>query len=196
MNVYDFDQTLFNPDSSFLFTVTCLKKYPKLFFRILPGVAVKAIGKLMGKSGTKELKEKIFAFLPYLDNVDDEVNAFWEKNGNRIENWYLAQKHEDDLIISASPEFLLSPVCKRLGVKLISTRMDKHTGKIIGENCSNTEKVRRLYEEYPEAVIDEFYSDSLIDTPLAKLARKAFIVRYDKLSPWPDKVRRYKKSTP
>lgn len=187
MNVYDFDQTLFNPDSSFLFTVTCLKKYPKLFFRILPGVAVKAIGKLINKSGTKELKEKIFAFLPYLDNVDDEVNEFWEKNGNRIEKWYLAQKQEDDLIISASPEFLLIPICKRLGVKFISTRMDKHTGKIIGENCSNTEKVRRLYEEYPEAVIDEFYSDSLIDTPLAKLASKAFIVRYDKLSPWPDK---------
>lgn len=187
MNVYDFDQTLFNPDSSFLFTVTCLKKYPSLFFRILPGVTGKAIGKLMKKNGTKELKEKIFAFLPYLDNVDEEVSEFWKKNGGRIEQWYLAQKQDDDLIISASPEFLLAPVCQRLGVKLISTRMDKKTGKIEGENCSNTEKVRRLYEEFPEAVIDEFYSDSLIDTPLAKLARKAFIVRYDRLTPWPDK---------
>lgn len=187
MNVYDFDQTLFNPDSSFLFTITCLKKYPGLFFRILPGVTVKAIGKLLGKASTKELKEKIFAFLPYLDNVDDEVAEFWAKNGDRIERWYLAQKRNDDLIISASPEFLLTPVCKRLGVQYIATRMDKKTGKIKGENCSNTEKVRRLYEEYPDAVINEFYSDSLIDAPLAKLARKAFVVRYDRLTPWPDK---------
>ena len=190
MNVYDFDETLFNPDSSFLFTVTCLKKYPGLFFKVFPDMAVKAVGRLLKLSTTKELKEKIFAFLPYLDDVDAEVAEFWARNGGRIEKWYLAQKRDDDLIISASPEFLLAPICERLGVRLICTKMDKYTGRIIGENCSNKEKVRRLYEEYPDAVVDEFYSDSLIDTPLAELAASAYIVDHDRLRPWPDKKRR------
>lgn len=190
MNVYDFDKTLFNPDSSFLFTVTCLKKYPSLALRILPGVMIKGIGKLLKLSTTKELKEKIYAYLPYLDDIDGEVEEFWERNGGKIEKWYLERKQDDDLVISASPEFLLLPICNRLGVRLLATKMDKHTGRITGENCSNKEKVRRLYKAYPNAVVDEFYSDSLIDDPLAQLASSAYIVDHDKLTPWPGKKRK------
>lgn len=189
MNVYDFDQTIFNPDSSYLFTLTCLKKHPRLVFRILPGVAVKGVGKLLKLSTTKELKEKIFAFLPFLDDVDGEIAEFWVHNADRIEKWYLERKQDDDLIISASPEFLLAPICERLGVRLLCTKMDKHTGRITGENCSNKEKVRRLYEAYPDAVVDEFYSDSLIDAPLAAIAGSAYIVDHDRLMPWPGKSR-------
>ena len=32
--------------------------------------------------------------------------------------------------------------------------------------------------------IDEFYSDSVSDAPLAKLAKKAFLVEDNKLLPW------------
>jgi phosphoserine phosphatase len=42
--------------------------------------------------------------------------------------------------------------------------------------------VRRLKEAYPEVVIDRFYSDSRADTPLAKLAREAFLVKGNDLS--------------
>ena len=74
-----------------------------------------------------------------------------------------------------------------LGVGLIATPMDKHTGKILGENCHDTEKVRRFQEQYPGEHTECFYSDSLSDTPMAELADRAFLVTKGKLSPWPGK---------
>ena len=113
------------------------------------------------------------------------MKDFWEENRHRLAKWYLRQKRSNDVIISASPEFLLRPICDELGVRLIGTRMDKHSGKISGENCHDKEKVRRFYEEFPGACTEEFYSDSLSDTPMAEIAQRAYIVRKEKLSPWP-----------
>ena len=121
-----------------------------------------------------------------IDNIDEVVKAFWEENIGGIGNWYLNQKKDDDIIISASPYFLLEPVCKKLGIALIATPMDRKTGKILGNNCHDSEKVRRFYEEYPGAHTENFYSDSLSDSPMAEIADKAFMVTKHKLSPWPN----------
>ena len=55
---------------------------------------------------------------------------------------------------------------------------------INGENCWGEEKVKRLYEKFPNAKCEEFYSDSLSDTPLAELADKAMIIRGNELIEW------------
>lgn len=187
MNTYDFDQTIYEPDSSYSFVMYCLRRHTGAVMGALPGVAVTGVKYLLKKSDTKALKEKVFSFLPYLDDVDDTVEKFWKEHWSGIGEWYLAQKRDDDIIISASPEFLLEPAAKALGVRLIATRMDKNTGKIEGANCHDVEKVRRFREEYPGAHTEEFYSDSLSDTPMAELADRAFLVDKGKLSPWPEK---------
>jgi phosphoserine phosphatase len=64
--------------------------------------------------------------------------------------------------------------------------MNPYTGKIHGLNCHDEEKVRRFRLEVPEGHIENFYSDSLSDTPLAKLADRAWLVKKGKLSPWPE----------
>ena len=93
-------------------------------------------------------------------------------------------KQPTDIIISASPEFLLKPICDKLGVTMLATKVDNKTGLFDGENCHGQEKVRRLHEIYPGAEIDEFYSDLYCDTPLARLAKKAYIVKGERLTPW------------
>ena len=100
MNVYDFDQTVFQPDSSYCFVMYCLRHYPRAVLHCLPGVS--------------------------------------------------------------------------------------YTGKIHGLNCHDEEKVRRFRLEVPEGHIENFYSDSLSDSPLAKLADRAWLVKKGKLSPWPE----------
>ena len=187
MNTYDFDETIFNPDSSFAFIMFCWKKFPCKMLRTLPAVALKALAYRLDKSKAKELKEKLFAFLPTVKDIDAIVDEFWACHQEGIGKWYLDQKKEDDIIISASPEFLLKPIAEQLGVRLIATPMDKYTGKICGLNCHDSEKVRRFYETYPDAHTEEFYSDSLSDTPMAMIADKAFMVRKGVLSPWPNK---------
>ena len=187
MNTYDFDETIFNPDSSFAFIMYCLRKYPGKVLRVLPGAGLMALKYKLKLAETKKLKEQLFSFLPYLDDVDRVVDEFWACHQQGVGEWYLKQKKDDDIIISASPEFLLKPMADKLGVRLIATPMDKHSGKIIGKNCHDVEKVRRFYEAYPDAHTEEFYSDSLSDTPMAEIAEKAFLEKKGKLSPWPGK---------
>ena len=88
-------------------------------------------------------------------------------------------------MISASPEFLLEPICERLGIKnLIASRVDCKTGIYNGENCYGEEKVNRLNEIFPNIKINEFYSDSYSDQPLASLSKSAFLVLGSKLYKW------------
>lgn len=187
MNCYDFDQTIFYPDSSYCFVMHCLRRYPGKVLRAAPGAAWAGLRHLLGRAETKEVKEKTFAFLRLLDDVDGEVARFWAENRGRIAGWYLRQRREDDLIISASPEFLLRPMAVELGFDLIATDMDMHSGKIFGKNCHDEEKVRRFREEYPRGHVEEFYSDSMSDAPMARLADKAFlVVKGETLRPWPE----------
>lgn len=187
MNSYDFDKTVFYPDSSFCFVRYCLVHHPLAVISSAPKILYIFIKRLFKKADTKALKESSFGFLKKIEDVDGEVRRFWEKNSGRMQSWYLKQKRDDDIIISASPEFLLKPMTDKLNVRLIGTRMDKKTGKIIGSNCHDYEKVVRLRDTCPEAEIDEFYSDSLSDSPMAEIAEKAFLVKKGDLSPWPEK---------
>lgn len=187
MNCYDFDKTIFNPDSSVLFTYYCILHHPVAMLHSLPPTIHYGIKYLFKKTDFSTLKEKMYVFLKYLDDVDEDVKRFWDKRSSRIEKWYLNQKRDDDIIISASPEFLLQPVADMLKVRLIATKIDKHTGIMDGKNCKGAEKVKRLRLEYPDAVVDDFYSDSLSDTPMAEIAKRAFIVNKSDLKPWPNK---------
>ena len=80
---------------------------------------------------------------------------------------------------------MLKPICEKLGIKhLIASRVDPKTGKYSGENCHGKEKVRRFYEIFGKTEVDEFYSDSHSDEPMAKIAKKAFLVKGEAVSPW------------
>ena len=186
MNVYDFDQTIFNPDSSYCFVRYCLRRFPRAVLPSLPQAAGKGMLCLIHQADTRSLKEQVFSFLQNLDNVEEIVSEFWSDHFSGIAPWYLRQRKPDDLIISASPEFLLRPVAEELGVSLIATRMDRYTGRIIGNNCHDAEKVCRFLREYPDVTVDTFYSDSLSDSPMAWFAREAFLVRDGQLQPWPE----------
>ena len=127
----------------------------------------------------------MYRFLKYVPDINNVLEEFWDKHEKNILDYYKAQKKEDDIIISASPEFLLEPICRRLGInQLIASRVDRFSGKYIGENCWGAEKVVRLKEKYNITRCEEFYSDSYSDSPLAQISDRAFIVRRNELSPW------------
>ena len=182
MNVYDFDKTIFRGDSTARFFGFCLKRHP-LIARRLPVVSFEALLLLTGKTDKTGFKGRLFSFLRNIPDVEAEVAAFWSENAGRIKPWYLAQKRPDDLVISAGPEFLLRPVCPRL----IASRVDPKTGAYSGRNCDGEEKLLRFRSEFGDAAIDAFYSDSMSDAPLAKAAARAYLVKGDQVSPWPDR---------
>ena len=180
MNVYDFDNTIFRGDSTARFFLFCLRRRPRMARR-LPGLAVNAALLLSGRLDKTGFKGGLFSFLNDIPDAEGMVTAFWAENECRVKPWYLAQKQPDDLVISASPEFLLKPVCPLL----IASRIDPKTGRYTGRNCDGAEKLHRFREEYGEAPVEAFYSDSLSDAPMARIAKRAFLVKGDRVMPWP-----------
>lgn len=175
MNVYDFDGTIYAGDSTIDFFLFALKTKPSLI-RFLPKQIIGFFRYSLRLINKTQLKEYFFSFLSAID-ADALLESFWSKNHNKIYNWYLQQQESDDIIISASPEFLLTPICQRLGIKnLIASKVDPRSGRFLGENCRGQEKVRRLEEERRITHINRFYSDSRSDLPLAKIAKEAFFV--------------------
>lgn len=182
MNVYDFDQTIYHGDSTGDFIGYCIRKYPKVLVT-LPYTVWSFFLYIFGVLDKTRFKERMYRFLKYVPIGAEE--CFWDEHIEKIKPWYREQYREDDVVISASPEFLVKPACERLGIKTVmATKVDRNSGKTDGLNCHDTEKVRRLYEWDKNAKINEFYSDSFADEPLAELANHAFMVRGDKRIKW------------
>lgn len=184
MNVYDFDKTIYDGDSSIDFYAYNLSKswviallWPS---QLMVGVLYKL--KLIDKTLMKQIFYAYFRFIP---NIDKRLDGFWKANRSKIKAFYATTKKEDDIIVSASPEFMLEPICRELGVRLIASRVDKRNGVYTGKNCFGEEKVKRFRKLYPDAVIEVFYSDSLSDSPMAKIANEAVFVVGEQLNPWP-----------
>lgn len=185
MNIYDFDKTIYDGDSTFDFIKYCAVRYPKTVITAFPTLA--AFIKYKAGLYTKtQFKEVMYRFLKYIPDIDEALAVFWDKHECNILEYYKNQQRDDDIIISASPEFLLEPVCERLNISnLIASRVNKKTGEYTGENCWGKEKVKRLKEKYGVTECENFYSDSFSDTPLAEIAKEnAYIVRRNKLTLW------------
>lgn len=197
MNVYDFDNTIYDGDSTKDFYLFCLKKQPNIIFCIFhQGWSLfKYIFNFIEKD---EFKEGFYIFLKKLKDTDKYINEFWDKNQTKIKPFYKKQQQKSDIIISASPEFLLKPICERLNIKhLIASLVDKNTGKLLSKNCYGEEKVPRFKEHFDTNNINEFYTDSSSDLPLTKLAKNSFMVKKDKIITWdeykPSKLTKIKK---
>ena len=187
MNVYDFDKTIFPTDCTIGFGIWCMNRHPKLWFTFFPKMIVTLIRRKAGKIPEYLLQRRLFSFLTQVDDFDVQIERYWDKNEKKIAPWYLAQKRPDDLIISASPSCIIGPIAKRLGVNFMATEYDREFGVFTNNLMYAKEKAKYIFDHgFP--MIENFYSDSLSDTPLALCAEKAYLVsnKARTVKPWPD----------
>lgn len=181
VNAYDFDGTIYDGDSSVDFYKFCFKKkkrickywFKQLWFLILY---------ILGFKTKTEIKEVFFSFLNEFEEIDSMIDEFWKKNFCKIKAWYLKKDHSNDVIISASPEFLLQIPAQKLQVKkLIASDVDQKTGKFLKENCHGEEKVRRIKKWNSKVVVEEMYTDSCVDLPMIQLSKKGYMVKKNRI---------------
>ena len=187
MNVYDFDGTIFPSDCSVGFCIWCMNRHPKLWFTFAPKAIKNVILKKKGKLSEAAMQRKFFSYLTMIDDFDKQIERYWDKNEKKIAPWYLAQKRSDDLIISASPDCIIGPIAKRLGVNYMATEYDREFGVYLNNMMYAKEKAKYIIDHgFP--MIDNFYSDSLADTPLALCAEKAHLVtkKASTVVDWPE----------
>lgn len=184
VNVYDFDNTIYKRDSAKSFYLFVIKRHPSILFRSLPRQIVSLVKYKLRKISKEEFKSIYFSFIQHI-NVAQEINAFIEIEKHNTAQWYLDQKQMTDVIISASPEFIVRPFMEKFDIEnVIASKVDDKTGNFVSRNCYGEEKVKRFKKMYSTEKIDNFYSDSLTDLPLAQLAKSAYMVRGEKLKLW------------
>lgn len=187
MNVFDFDKTIYDGDSTVDLCLYLMGRYPAVIGDFISNIPV-VIRYKRGKISKTEMKESLYKCFRRVPDMEAELSRFWDKHIKNIEKWYLEVKREDDVVISASPEFLLSECCRRLGIKhLIASRVDSKTGKYNGLNCYGAEKPKRFDERFGEArrsEIESFYSDSYSDAPLAVISQKAYLIKKHRPIEW------------
>jgi phosphatidylglycerophosphatase C len=184
MNVYDWDNTIYRGDSTAGFVLYAYGHRPLTWLSI-PRTAV--CGLLYGLHLMKKLtfKQNLYHMFVFIPDMETFVEKYTSSHLNHVKAWYLEQQKGDDLVISASPDFLIRSFCRKIGIQhVMASVVDPHTGRYSGLNCHGQEKVRRYREVYGDTPITEFYSDSRSDAPLAALAEKAFLVRGEERSPW------------
>ncbi len=183
INAYDFDETIYDGDSSVDFYLYCLKRKPSII--IMAPIQIYGALLYFLKIKNKDfMKERIFSFLKRINNIDDYIEDFWIKHKKNIKEWYLKQKKKTDVIISASPEFLLKPLEKELGVeRIIATKVNKYTGKFESRNCHDYQKIKRYESEMRRKNdIKRFYSDSIkSDKAMFEYALEAYLVKKNKI---------------
>ena len=187
MNVYDFDGTIFPTDCSIDFCLWCMKRNPKLWVTWLPRMMKTLVLYKMGKVKNHRLQRELFSYLTMIDDFDEQIERYWDKNEKRIAPWYLAQKKPDDLIISASPDCIIGPIAKRLGVNCVASEFDREFA-VFTNNLMYAKEKARYISDHGFPMIDNFYSDSLTDTPIALCAEKAHLVKNNASTvvDWPD----------
>lgn len=178
MNVYDFDGTIYDGDSGVDFMKYIFFKKPIFMtWHLVKSLKYVFLYQLK-RISFQELKEYLFSFVSSLSQLDNLLEEFIEKHKNRMKEYYSQIRKNDDVIISASLDFYLIPLCQKMGFnRVICTKYDVKAGKIIGKNCKNDEKIRRLIEEYGEEVkIENAYGDSKSDIPMLKFAQKGYMI--------------------
>lgn len=181
IDIFDFDNTIYSGNSSVDFYLFCVRKNPRIL-KNLPYQIRHLFRYLFRFENKTKMKTALFVFLSDMKNRDSILLDFWKLHFKNIKKWYILRDHSRDVIISASPEFLLDPVIKKLNAyKLIGTKINPRTGVIIGKNCFGEEKLKRLRRSFKEFDVAEAYSDHLSDMPILKLARKRYIVKGNRI---------------
>ncbi|MCL2105729.1 MAG: haloacid dehalogenase-like hydrolase [Oscillospiraceae bacterium] len=180
LNVYDFDNTLYDGESGVHMFFYYLKKKPS-FIRFAPTVAIGMVQYKMHLIKLEDVLRKYAGIVEYfIGEVVDfnrDSKIFWDKREDRLHGFYKLLQRPDDLVVSASPEQSLEEACGRLGIKRwIGTVVNEETKTLDFINFREN-KVKAFLERCPGERIQHFYTDSMNDKPLMDLAEHVFLVK-------------------
>lgn len=177
---YDFDKTILKGNSLQRFSLYCFVRLPYLWL-LLPVylfASILYLLRIVKKEGYLRVLEWFIVLVP---NREKKVRRFWDKNIKHVKQWYWDVKRDDDLIISASPAYLIDEICSRLGVRCIASPVGKR-GTVCAKHCYGEQKVVLYRQQFGDAPLDAFYSDSMSDTPMFRMAFEGYLVKGDKIT--------------
>lgn len=181
MNGYDFDDTIIKGNCWRSFYFYCLLHFPYIALLLVVQVFF-ALFYLLHLIDNRKFSSVMSWYLVFIPHKEKVVERFWDKNQKRVKKWYLNQHQDDDFVISASPRFLVEPMCKRLGIKCIASEMNIRTGQYVGPYYYGPMKVYAYEMHFKNAPLKAYYSDSFTDTPMWKICEEGWLVEGEKVT--------------
>jgi len=185
VNVYDFDNTIYDGESGMDLFKYYIVRYPDLL-KLAPKVLA---GLVRYKRHKISLQEALDSYIPIiedfllrLEDPEADLRDFWDRHEHKVKPVFLTLFQEDDLVISASPEIELREICGRLGIKnYLGTVIDEETRKLTHVNFREN-KVKYFREKYPDEQIDILFTDSYNDKWLMDISKSVVMIKGDRFS--------------
>lgn len=177
--VFDLDHTLLKINVSFEFGKHLYKRGWISPFQLLILLSYYFRHKLFNLS-LEGLQEAVFKSLflgKRLSLIQEEVQLFLKKLPDMVYQPVFSRLEPDSLILSSSPDFLVVPLARKLGIEGHgSTYAVDSEGKLthIAAILDGRAKARLLPS------ICTYYTDSILDLPVLQAATKCIVVRPDR----------------
>ncbi|KAB8292863.1 haloacid dehalogenase-like hydrolase [Bifidobacterium avesanii] len=188
MRVVDFDGTVYRGESLFDFYLFTARRYPKVL-AVMPPVLRNAIDYKLNRASLDHLEIAIAKvgrrYLNALDAIPDTdvrglVEEYWDRNIHRMKAWYTPRP--DDVVLTASFDVIVEEACRRLGVRTcIASEIDTRTNELTWLNFGDNKRIRLRQVLGPNTQVDEFYTDALYDQPMIDMAKRAYLVRGERV---------------
>ncbi|MCD7828578.1 MAG: haloacid dehalogenase-like hydrolase [Clostridiales bacterium] len=184
MNVYDFDNTIYDGETLVDFILYYIRRDIRIW-KYIPKLLYICFRDAFHLFTVEQAIDAYASFLEgyyvKLDNIEADVKKFWDKNEKKIKPFYDNIRRDDDIIVSGSTDFLLDEIMERMNIKnYVGSSIDKKTGKFT-RLCFLDNKVKIFKELYPDAHIDNFYTDSMNDKSMMDIADHVYFVKGSKI---------------
>lgn len=180
MKVFDFDNTIYNGESSIDFAFYLIREKKKIILYI-PTILFSLVRYKLCLISKEKLEAVINNFfegvMEETESLPLFVDQFWKKNSHKLNEGLLRLIKPEDVIISASPVFLFDGVRGLINTeRIFGTEVDFKHKRITWFNFGDN-KVKRYKSLYGDRKIDVFFTDSYNDRDLMKLSERIYIMK-------------------
>lgn len=180
MNVFDFDNTIYNGESAVDYAFYMIRHNKKII-RFIPTILLSLAGYklcLLSKEKLESIINKVFdGVMDGKVSFKDFVEPFWESHSNKLNSTILKRIKPGDVIISAGPVFLLEGITEIIKTdKIVGSELDFDKRRITWFNFGDN-KVKRYRQLYGDNTVDAFYTDSYYDKDMMMISRDVYIVK-------------------
>ena len=182
VNVYDFDNTIYDGETLIDYIMYYIKHDPKIW-KYVPKLLFIAFKDACHLFTVEEAIKAYASFLEgyyiKLEDPAENIVDFWNKNEKKIKPWYAEVQKDSDIIVSGTLDFILEEIANRIGFKnYVGSSIDENTGKF-RRLCFLDNKVKYFKELFPDAEIENFYTDSMNDKPMMDISKHVYLVKKD-----------------
>lgn len=180
VDIYDFDKTVIPYDSALHFWFWSMIHRPWTLI-LLPFQLFWGTLMLLKILPVPKFKKIAFNFVALI-NTEKSVKQYWDKHEKDIYDFFKPENRTQErkcVVISASPDFLIEEIARRLKVDFcIASPHSAKNGHLIGTICRRDKKVDKFKEKFPDAEVENVYSDSLEhDKYIFALGKRCFLAK-------------------